>query len=300
MQRLIIHSAIAVTRPKFLLLVPACVALGVATAATEVSQVDGLQIAVVFVGAVAAHMAVNALNEYWDFRSGLDHRTERTGFSGGTGTLPAHPEAAPAAAWTGFMMLAIACAAGVYVSLTTGWYVWIPAGIGVLTILLYTGPINRHPVICLLAPGVGFGSCMVTGTHYALTGHCSLPALAASLIPLFLVSNLLLLNQFPDVEADRSVGRRHFPITIGRIASARIFTAFLIAPFVVITVAVALQWLPQGALAGWIAAAPAVRLRAGVAHYADDIRRLEPFMGLNVIVTLAVPALTAAGIWLSR
>ncbi|MDZ7699102.1 MAG: hypothetical protein U5R49_19945 [Deltaproteobacteria bacterium] len=49
----------------------------------------------------------------------------------------------------------------------------------------------------------------------------------ASLVPFFLVSNLLLLNQFSDVAADESVDRRHFPILIGNRASSFIYNAFL-------------------------------------------------------------------------
>jgi len=42
----------------------------------------------------------------------------------------------------------------------------------------------------------------------------------ASLVPFFLVSDLLLLNQFPDAAADERVGRKHIPILIGRRASS--------------------------------------------------------------------------------
>ncbi len=48
--------------------------------------------ALVLLGALAAHGAVNALNEYADYRSGLDLRTARTPFSGGSGTLVDHPQ----------------------------------------------------------------------------------------------------------------------------------------------------------------------------------------------------------------
>ncbi|HPQ41315.1 MAG TPA: prenyltransferase [bacterium] len=300
MNRSILKSAIAVTRPRFLLLVPACVTLGIATALLASPELSMFRIVIVLIGAVAAHMSVNALNEYLDFRSGLDFRTVRTPFSGGTGTLPSHPEAAPAALITGLSTLGIALAVGLYVSVVAGWLVWVPALIGVLTIVLYTGPIQRNPVSCLLAPGIGFGFCMVTGTHYALTGGFTAAALAASLIPLFLVSNLLLLNQFPDVEADRTAGRCHFPIRIGRASSARIFTAFLIAPFTIIVLAVMIGLFPRGALAGLFMVIPAARLNRGVTENADNLGHLQPFMGLNVAVTLLTPVLTAVGIYLTR
>ena len=253
----------------------------------------------VMTGALAAHMSVNALNEYSDFKSGLDLKTTQTPFSGGTKTLPNHPEAAPAALKTGIITLLIAVGVGLYFTFAAGWPVWIPAIIGVLTIVFYTGPINKTPYLCLIAPGIGFGSCMVMGTHFALTGFYTLPAFVASLIPFFLVSNLLLLNQFPDVDADKTVGRHHFPIAIGRPASARIYFAFLIAAFAVIVLAVLFGVLPRGALAGLFMIILAFPLQNGIFNNADNIKGLEPFMGMNVIMSLVTPTLVAIGIFLT-
>lgn len=50
---------------------------------------------------------------------------------------------------------------------------------------------------------------MVMGTHFALTGEYSATAGLASLVPFFLVSDLLLLNQFPDVEPIEPVQCAH-------------------------------------------------------------------------------------------
>ena len=43
-------------------------------------------------GALCAHISVNAFNEYLDFKSGLDLKTTRPSFSGDSGTLPANPD----------------------------------------------------------------------------------------------------------------------------------------------------------------------------------------------------------------
>lgn len=295
----ILKSAIAVTRPRFLLLVPACVLLGIASSVMATGGIKGFDIFLVMIGALAAHMSVNALNEYSDFKSGLDLKTTKTPFSGGTKTLPEHPQAAPAALKTGLITLLIAMVVGIYFTFSAGWQVWIPAIIGVLTIVFYTGPINRNPYLCLVAPGIGFGSCMVMGTHFALTGYYTLPAFVVSLIPFFLVSNLLLLNQFPDVDADKTVGRCHFPIKIGRPASAKIFFGFLVAAFTVIVVAVLLGILPRGALAGLFMVGLAFPMQNGVFKNADNIKELEPFMGMNVIMSLVTPTLVAIGIFLT-
>ena len=79
-------------RLPFLALTPACVSVGVGTAYWQTGSLNGLHVLLVLIGAVAAHLTVNIFNEYFDFTTGLDARTERTPFSGGSGTLQARPE----------------------------------------------------------------------------------------------------------------------------------------------------------------------------------------------------------------
>jgi 1,4-dihydroxy-2-naphthoate octaprenyltransferase len=139
---------------------------------------------------------------------------------------------------------------------------------------------------------------MVMGTHFALTGQYSWTAFVASLIPFFLVSNLLLLNQFPDVEADKTVGRRHFPILIGRKASSVIFSTFLILTYVSIVIGVILSILPLTCLLGLATLYLAIPLLKGSIAYAEDIQKLIPMMGKNVQVNILTPVLVAIGLFI--
>jgi 1,4-dihydroxy-2-naphthoate octaprenyltransferase len=107
-----------------------------------------------------------------------------------------------------------------------------------------------------------------------------------------------LLNQFPDVEADKTVGRRHFPILIGRHLSSIIFSSFLVLTYVAIVVGVILSILPIGSLLGLATLILAIPLLKGSIKNADDIRNLIPFMGNNVLVNLLTPVLVAAGIFI--
>jgi len=286
-------------RLPFLLLTPACVLLGVGVAVYDSGAINGFQTLLVLVGALAAHIAVNALNEYADYRSGLDLKTQPTPFSGGSGTLPRSPAHAPQALATGLVALAITGLVGAY-------FVWLrgmdllPLGLaGMLTIAVYTVWLTRSPLLCLVAPGLGFGTFMVTGTAFALTGSYSSTALVASLVPFFLVSNLLLLNQFPDVEADRSIGRNHFPIRIGRRKSSWIYTAFLALTYLTLIVGVLTRILPPLSLLGLLALPLAVRAARGALQFADRVDQLIPYMGQNVILNLVTPVLVAIGLFLS-
>jgi 1,4-dihydroxy-2-naphthoate octaprenyltransferase len=283
-------------RIPFLALVPACVALGVAVARLGGHAIAWSDAGLALLGGLAAHVAVNALNEWDDFRSGVDLHTRRTPFSGGSGTLPADPGASRVALTTALVALAITAAVGLRFILRWGWGL-APLGLlGLATIILYTRWLTRSPLLCLLAPGIGFGPCMVVGTAYVLTGRYTPAAALASLVPLFLVSDLLLLNQFPDREADAAAGRRHLIIERGPEAGVRVYGLFLAGAFAAIILAVALKLLPAWALLGLLTAPLALGLWRGARRHHADTSALIPVMGKNVVVTLATPLLTALGI----
>jgi 1,4-dihydroxy-2-naphthoate octaprenyltransferase len=285
-------------RVPFLLLTPACVLLGVGTAVYSGAPINLWHVLLVLIGAICTHISVNALNEYDDYKTGLDSRTQRTPFSGGSGTLQARPGMAKTALATVLISLGIVILVGLYFTWLYG-PALLPLGIlGVVVIVVYTPWLTHRPILCLVAPGLGFGPLMVMGTHFALTGQYSWTAFVASLIPFFLVSNLLLLNQFPDVEADKTVGRRHFPILVGRHQSSIIFSLFLVLTYVTIVVGVIFSILPTGSLLGLITLYLAIPLLKGSITYAEDIQKLIPFMGKNVLVNLLTPVLVAIGIFI--
>lgn len=283
-------------RPPFLVLAPVCVFLGISSALWMGGSANVWYIILVLVGAVSAHISVNALNEYFDFKSGLDFRTTRTPFSGGSGTLPANPEAARYALLTGLFSAALTALIGLVFLQAKGIGI-LPLGVlGLLVIFTYTVWINRLPALCLIAPGLGFGILMVMGTDFVLTGHYSWTSFFASLVPFFLVNNLLLLNQFPDVEADQSVGRRTLPITAGKPVAAGVYAAFILLTYISIIVGVALKFLPVTTLLGLGSALVAIPVAMGVHKNAlGAIEKLLPLMGKNVVINLLTPTLTGIG-----
>jgi len=291
------NIVIGPTKPNFLTLTPACVLLGVATAYWSGGSMDPVYIALILAGALLTHISVNALNEYEDFKSGLDLITEPTPFSGGTKTLPENPTKAHVALIVGLGSLFSVVGIGVYFLWARGPWL-LPIGVlGIAIAYTYTSFITRHPILCLISPGLGFGPLMVMGTDFVLTGRYSWTAFAASLVPFFLVNNLLLLNQFPDVDADRQVGRDHLPIRIGRRSSAVVYNVFLCLAYAVIVAGYLAGVLPAGSLIGLLTFALAVPVMRGVVRHADDIPALLPYMTKNVIINIATPALMALGLF---
>lgn len=300
MQALLLQTLAGTARLPFLALTPACVFLGYASAVTSGLPVATAVLGSVLAGALAAHVSVNALNEYLDFRSGLDMRTTRTPFSGGSGALLTNPAA-------GRTVLLFACVALAVTVIIGCWLVYqrgpLLLGIGLLGVIIvlsYTPWLNRWPLLCLIAPGLAFGPLMVVGTCVALTGSFSPAALAVSLPVFFLVNNLLLLNQFPDVEADLSVGRRHVPIVYGLGVSLVIYVVLLGGAAGALVIGVQTDLLPPGSylellplLLGCVAGWRAYR-------YLDDQADLRPALALNVATAVLTPcvlgvAMLAAG-----
>lgn len=293
-------------RVPFLWLTPACMALGLALcwwlarhAGLAWSWADA---ALAMSGALLAHLSVNALNEYSDFRSGLDLHTRRTPFSGGSGVLPAHPELARVACVMGVAGLSGTATIGLYFLWANPglWPELAPVGlVGLLLVMAYTPWVTRHPWLCLIAPGLGFGPLMMWGTASVLLADGKGAVALLSLLPFGLVNNLLLLNQFPDVDADRSVGRLTLPMLLGRARCWPVLLGQFALAYGALLLAVGLQWAPVGACLGLLTLPLALNVVRGASRHADDIPELLPFMGMNVLTSLLTPVLAAIGMVMS-
>jgi 1,4-dihydroxy-2-naphthoate octaprenyltransferase len=280
------------------MLTPACVVVGVGTAYWQTRQISWLQVLLVLLGALSTHICINTFNEYFDFKSGLDAKTQRTPFSGGSGTLPAHPGMEKNTLFIAMATFAIAAAIGLYFVWLRGWLL-LPLGIiGLFLLVTYTVWLAYNPVLCLIAPGLGFGILMVMGTHFSLTGSYTWTSFVASLVPTFLVSDLLLLNQFPDVDADKSVGRNNFPIAIGRRASSVLYGILLLLAYVSVVVGVIAGLLPRFSLLALLTVILAWKAYRGAYKNADNIPALIPSMGMNVVINLTTPVLLAVGLFI--
>lgn len=298
MERAIVGPVVRAARPNFLTLTLVSVLIGIGVAVQIHAHVSVAECLLVLFGALLAHITVNLLNEYDDFRSGLDLLTVRTPFSGGSGSLPAHPEAVAATRAAGLLCLFATAAVGLYFVYEKG-LALLPLGLaGLLLVVTYTPLVTRRPLLCLLAPGLGFGPVMVLGTAFVLSERYSWTALVASLPPLCLASELLLVNQFPDIDADREVGRRHLPIMLGRRRSAVLFGALIVAAFGTVAIGVICGVLPPLALLALVPLPVGLFLARRVYGYADDLPRLIPYLGINVAMIHITLLLFAVGLLL--
>ena len=296
MLRMKLNVVIQSMRGPFLVLTPVCVFLGVSTVVANQTSVDLHLLFLALLGAVLAHISVNTFNEYMDFRSGLDLTTTKTQFSGGSGALPKNPEMASAVFTVGAVSLVATLLIGIF-------FVWkygleiIPIGVvGLVLIVTYTGWITKHPFLCLIAPGIGFGFLMVVGTQFVLEGNYSTLSWLVAIVPFFLVNNLLLLNQYPDIQADVDVGRNHLPIAYGTTISNMVYAFFVLATIVIITTCVLVDYFPTLSLIALLPMPLAFFSLGGAMKYGETIGNYPLYLGANVAVSILTPLLLGVSI----
>ena len=281
---------LGVARAPFLLRPVTLVAAGAAAAAYGGAFAWGATI-LALVGLVLLHVAVNALNEASDMATGIDLRTTRTPFSGGSGTLPAGRLSVRATRIFAYTCAVIGGLIGGWFALRLGPMFALLMAAGAAAVLFYTDAFARVGVGEVMA-GLGLGALPVWGAAW-VQGPTPGPAALWAGVPAFLMTfNLLLLNEFPDEEADRAGGRKNLVLLLGRKGAALVYAAAAVLTPTAIVVAVALGALPAHALAATL---PSLLLAKPLAWAFGDTREPVPVpaLGANVAWNLATNTVLA-------
>ena len=285
------------TRPQFLTLTVVLAFLGTAIAWYE----DYFHLShalLAGVGLLFAHISVNTLNDYFDYKSGIDLATRRTPFSGGSGILPASMLTPTQVLWLGLGSLILAVPIGIYFTVVSGWQLLPLLLVAAFFILLYCPFILKRPWP-EWAAGAGMGTLPILGMYFVQAGAYTWEAVIAAIPSGFLVHNLLLLNEFPDAEADRQAGRKTMVITIGKKGAAIFYAVVAIAVYAWIIAWVAVGIMPIWTLLALLTLPLTIKAINGAIHY-DDPSKLMPGMAANVMVMLATQLLLGIGFILGR
>lgn len=280
------------TRPQFLTLSVVLAFLG-----TSIAWYDGyfhLGYALLAgFGLLLTHISVNTLNDYFDYRSGVDLATRRTPFSGGSGILPAALLTPRQVFWLGMSSFLLAVGIGVFFMLTKGWLLLPLLLFAAVCILFYTPVILKMPWP-EWAAGLGLGLLPILGLYFAQTAQYTWHAVIAAVPSGILVHNLLLLNEFPDTKADMEGGRRTLPIVVGGARASLIYSALTITVYLwVIGWAIA-GVMPAFCLISLLTLPFALKAIKGARRH-QDMAQLVPAMGSNVLVVLITQLLLGIG-----
>jgi len=285
------------TRPQFLLLSVVLVLLGTAISWHE-GYFNLLKFILTLTGLLLAHSSVNILNDYFDYKSGIDLETKRTPFSGGSGILPDGLLKPKGVYIYGVGCLLAALAIGIYLTFISGWQLLPMIVLGGLVIYFYTSHLAKWLVGEFWA-GLGLGILPVMGTYFVQTGRYSVEAFVASLASGFLTANLLLLNEFPDLEADKKGGRYNLVIALGPKNASRLYAGLMVMTYICIIGGVVFKLMPPLALIGFHSIIFAFKaIKVTFKHY-DNVQELLPALKANVLTVLLTNAFLALGYFLS-
>lgn len=166
-----------------------------------------------YIGIIFAHMSVDLINDYFDYKSGLDLDVKRTPFSGGTGVIVEGLLSPQTVYRAGILTLTIGLIIGIYLSLLRGIMVLILTVFGALTIYLYSSHLAN----------IGLGEFFVTlkgmfvflGSFYVMSQKIVWEAMLIGLIYGLVSASVLYSNQIPDIEADSKHGRKNLTVRLG-------------------------------------------------------------------------------------
>jgi 1,4-dihydroxy-2-naphthoate octaprenyltransferase len=278
------------TRPQFLILSIVLAILG-----TAIAFYDGffnLGFAVIaFVGLLLTHISVNTLNDYFDYKSGIDLNAQRTPFSGGSGILPASRMRPKQVLWLGIISFILAIPVGIYFCIVSGWLLLPLLVVAAICLLLYTSIILKTPYP-EWAAGLGLGFLPVVGMYFVQSGIYNWHIIVAAIPSGILVYNLLFLNEFPDVEADRHGGRKTFPVLLGLKAASIQYTVMTIIMYLWIIAWSIVGVMPILSLISVLSIPFAIKAIKGALNY-SDMNQLIPGMANNVLAIMVTQLLLA-------
>jgi len=265
-----------VIRVRFLLASVIAVLVGLALNWSQNGTIAYFDAILTFAGVLALHASVDLLNDYWDFKRGIDTKTTRTKMSGGTGVLPEGLLKPSSVYRAGVIFLIIGSLIGSYFVITYGILIAIILGFAILSIYFYSTKIVDSGLGEFFV-GVK-GSMIVIGTFFIQSGEISLESILAGVVVGTLSSLVLFIASFPDHDADKSKGRKTLVIVVGKEKAKKIFWFFPLLAYSIILIGVSVNLFPLLSLICLLSFPLMIKSGLGLQKNYDSVNDLIPFM----------------------
>ena len=265
-----------VIRVRFLLASVIAVLVGLVLNWSQNGTIEYFDAILTFAGVLALHASVDLLNDYWDFKRGIDTKTTRTKMSGGTGVLPEGLLKPSSVYRAGVIFLIIGSLIGSYFVITYGILIAIILGFAILSIYFYSTKIVDSGLGEFFV-GVK-GSMIVIGTFFIQSGEISLESILAGVVVGTLSSLVLFIASFPDHDADKSKGRKTLVIVVGKEKAKKIFWFFPLLAYSIILIGVSVNLFPLLSLICLLSFPLMIKSGLGLQKNYDSVNDLVPFM----------------------
>ncbi|MFQ5987091.1 MAG: prenyltransferase, partial [Thermoplasmata archaeon] len=282
--------------------------VGVLAAYQAANVFDPLLFALSLVGVILFHLATNMLNDNFDYRSGNDLAVEHENpFAGGgrvliTGRVNVNVHLAVAVT-----ILIAGVAVGLLIFFFLGGFgtfagqlLFVIGVVGAGSVYSYVGPplklANRG--LGEFFVGLAFGPLVVIGAYLVQTRTVTPGVVFLSLSMGLLVAAILWINEFPDVSADVSVGKRTLMARVGPERAVNVYIGLVIAAFLTPVLAALLRLVPLTTLLTLLAVPFAIRAIRGLRANYQDPHALIPANAGTIGLTVVFSILLLVGLGL--
>lgn len=258
---------------------------------------------ITLIGAGAAHLFSNMINDLWDYRNGADVVAKETpevvttnsGFLSG-GIMSEKTFAA--ITWS---LLGLAVLCGVVLSLFSGWPVLVFGGLGGLIAYFYVAPPIRFGYrgkgLSEVAILLSFGVLPVMGAYYVQTSEISLKSMLLSM-PVGLLTTLVLFNHhFLHWQADKQAGKNTLVVVWGEKRALYFSRLMLYLAYAFLIICVISGIVPWYALIGLVTAIPLYRVYGSLKEHNPSTAYL-PLMGASVQASIRCGMIMTAALLL--
>lgn len=224
------------------------VLVGTALAWYEKKQFDPLLFFMCLFGVLALHAGANLFNDYFDYKSGNDRVNEygQLPFSGGTGVI-LKGLLTEEEIWHGAVTTyVIGALVGLYLALRCGFFILFLGACGILSGYFYVGEPFKlaYRGWGEVLVGLNFGLLIVVGSYYVQVRDISQLVLIASAPLTLLIAAVLYVNQFPDYEADKTVGKANLVVRLGRRKALTGYQILIALAYITLVLGVVIGGMP--------------------------------------------------------
>lgn len=252
--RTVVRRYLHATRPKFFPASVLPVIVGTSCGASLAHQLDGLCAFLALLATVFVHAASNVINDVGDDLNGSDasNVSRIYPYTGGSRFIQNGILSRQTMRGLAYALLAAATAIGVILVGLKG-----PAIVAFGLIGISLGWLYSLPKIQLSGRGLGeiavalaFGVLPVTGASWLQTGYINLITLLVSIPVSLWVAAILLINEVPDIDADRAAGKLTMPVRIGPAGTRVLYCLLQVGAALMVLLLIAMRplWWPAALL----------------------------------------------------
>ena len=248
----------------------------------------------------AAMAGCYTFNEYFDYMSGVDviiPPENVTPFNAGSRVLPSGLISPSKLFRIGVTAWFITIVAGGYLTFLVDPLVGVFVAIGVIAGAGYTMPPLKwaYRGVGEFFIGISYGPLIVLGSYYLIARSITIESIIASLPVGFLITAVILINEFPDYPADKEAGKRNLIVRLGRERGVVLYSLTVIFAYVTVILGVLLNTMPLETLLTLITLPIAIKsIKIAKSNYGKP-KELIPAMKNTILIFTLVTFLEAMG-----